>query len=42
MAEKKFKKPANKEGKEYILQDSLTKPPLEWEDIETLWRDHKD
>lgn len=42
MAEKKFKKPANKEGKEYILQDNLTKPPLEWEDIETLWRDHKD
>lgn len=42
MAEKKFKKPANKEGKEYMLQDSLTKPPLEWEDIETLWRDHRD
>ena len=42
MAEKNFKKPANKEGKEYMLQDSLTKPPLEWEDIETLWRDHRD
>ena len=42
MAEKKFKKPANKEGKEYTLQDNLTKPPLEWEDIQTLWNDHKD
>lgn len=42
MAEKTFKKPANKEGKEYTLQDNLTKPPLEWEDIQTLWNDHKD
>lgn len=42
MAERKFKKPANKEGKEYTLQDNLTKPPLEWEDIQTLWNDHKD
>lgn len=42
MAEKKFKKPANKEGKEYTLQDNLTKPPLSWEDIQTLWNDHKD
>lgn len=42
MAEQKFKKPANKEGKEYILQDNLTKPPLERTDIETLWRDHRD
>ena len=42
MAEKKFKKPANKEGKEYMLQDNLVKPPLEWEDIQTLWNDHRD
>ena len=42
MAERKFKKPANKEGKEYMLQDSLVKPPLEWEDIQTLWNDHRD
>ena len=42
MAEKKFKKPANKEGKEYTLQDNLTKPPLQREDIQTLWNDHKD
>lgn len=42
MAEKKIKKPANKEGKEYMLQDSLVKPPLEWEDIQTLWNDHRD
>lgn len=42
MAEQKFKKPANKEGKEYMLQDNMTKPPLEWADIEALWRDHKD
>lgn len=42
MVEKKFKKPANKEGKEYTLQDNLTKPPLQREDIQTLWNDHKD
>lgn len=42
MVEKKIKKPANKEGKEYTLQDNLTKPPLQREDIQTLWNDHKD
>lgn len=25
-----------------MLQDSLVKPPLEWEDIQTLWNDHRD
>lgn len=42
MAKTTRKKPANKEGKEYMLQDNMTKPPLEWVDIQTLWNDHRD
>lgn len=42
MARTTRKKPANKEGKEYMLQDNMTKPPLEWVDIQTLWNDHRD
>lgn len=42
MAEKKFKKPANKEWKEYTLQDSLIKPPLERVDVQSLWNSHRD